>query len=348
MFIKEVTPEMNELLRRSGDLDYEVARQAQRVIAEWFTKSIHKAQIQRAKALENPLKKGVLKGDNLAGVFETQNFAPGASVEYPLDFLAPGTEKDHVAYTIPNQGRIPERAIEGDYVMVPTFDVANAIDWNLKYARDARWDIAGRGLAVLEAGHVRKDNRDGWTVILAAGSGRNLYVYDDAATGGLFTKRLTALAEVEMRRRAGGNASSVTGGRLTDVFMSPEAHQDVLSWDLTQIPDALRMQIYQNWDNGGVTRIGKVLLHDVDEFGENQEYQTYYTGTLAASMQSGKKEIAVGLDLFNRDSFVRPIREKVRVFEDPTLHRQRRQGYYSWSEGGWSVLDSRRVLILQL
>jgi len=33
--------------------------------------------------------------------------------------LARKTEKDFVAYTIPNHGRIPERYIKGDYVMVP-------------------------------------------------------------------------------------------------------------------------------------------------------------------------------------------------------------------------------------
>jgi hypothetical protein len=34
------------------------------------------------------------------------------------------------------------------------------------------------------------------------------------------------------------------------------------------------------------------------------------------------------------------------VFEDMAFHRQRRAGVYSWAQGGWSVLDSRRVLLL--
>jgi hypothetical protein len=40
-----------------------------------------------------------------------------------------------------------------------------------------------------------------------------------------------------------------------------------------------------------------------------------------------------------------PIRQEVEVFEDPTFHRQRRAGMYGWGEHGFSVLDSRRVLL---
>ena len=71
-----------------------------------------------------------------SGIFEPIRLAPGATPEFPLDFLSPGSEKDFVAYTIPNHGYIPERHIEGDYVMVPTYDIGASIDWMLKYARD--------------------------------------------------------------------------------------------------------------------------------------------------------------------------------------------------------------------
>jgi hypothetical protein len=94
--------------------------------------------------------------------------------------------------------------------MVPTYDVGASIDWALKYSRDARWDVVGRAMQVLEAMFVRKANDDGWHTILAAGVGRNLVVYDDAATAGLFTKRLVALMKTVMRRNAGGNSTRST------------------------------------------------------------------------------------------------------------------------------------------
>ncbi len=324
------TPEMNELLRRSGSTQYEVAVAAQRELA---------------KALTLPLKQGVLKGDIIAGIFEPINFEPGAAVEFPLDFLAPGTEKDFVAYTIPNTGRLPEKHIEGDYVMVPTYDVGAAIDWALKYSRDARWDVVGRAMQVLEAMFTRKANDDGWHTLLAAGAGRNIVTYDDAATAGLFTKRLVALMKTVMRRNAGGNSTSLNKGHLTDLYLSPESIEDIRSWDLTQVDDVTRNKIFMAGEAGGLTTIFGVTLHDIDELGVNQDYQLYYQNALTGTLPSDKLEIVVGLDLQNRDSFVMPIRAEVEVFEDPTFHRQRRAGVYGWGEHGFSVLDSRRVLL---
>lgn len=330
---KKPTAEMNDLLRKAGSTNYDVAVAAQRELAV---------------ALTMPLRQGVIKGDILGGIFESIKFEPGAATEFPLDFLSPGSEKDFVAYTIPNVGRIPERRVEGDYVMVPTYDVGSSIDWSLKYARDARWDIVAKAMQVLEGSFVRKANDDGWHTLLAAGVGRNLVTFDDAATAGLFTKRLIALMQTVMRRSAGGNSTSTNRGKLTDVFVSPEAHQDVVSWDLTQVPESVRTQIFNQWgDNGALTKLGQVTIHDIDELGVAQDYQLYFANTLGGTLPGSpaKLEIVVGLDLTNRDSFVNPVRSEVEVFDDPTFHRQRRAGVYGWAEHGFACLDSRRILL---
>jgi hypothetical protein len=68
--------------------------------------------------------------------------------------------------------------------MVPTYEVGSSIDFAMKYARDARWNIVGRALEVLEGGFVRKKNSDGWRVLLGAGYGRALTVYDDQVAPG--------------------------------------------------------------------------------------------------------------------------------------------------------------------
>jgi hypothetical protein len=329
------TPEMNDLLRRTGSTQYDVAAAAQRELAV---------------ALTLPLRQGVLKGDIIGGIYEPIKFEPGASIEFPLDFLAPGSEKDFVAYTVPNIGRIPEKHVDGDYVMVPTYDVGASIDWALKYGRDARWDVVGRAMQVLEAMFVRKANDDGFHTLLTAGANRGLMVYDDAASTGLFTKRLISLSKTVMRRKAGGNSTSLNRGKLTDLWLSPEAVDDIRSWDLTQVDDVTRRQIFLAGEEGGLTKIFNVTLHDIDELGVGQDYQNYYLNVLGGTLPGSKTggEIAVGLDLQNRDSFVNPIRAEVEVFEDPTFHRQRRAGVYGWGEHGFSVLDSRRVLMLAL
>lgn len=334
--IERPTPEMVDLLRKCGSSDENVARASQRELAV---------------ALTLPLRQGLQNGDIIGNIFETIEFQPGASIEFPLDFLTTSNVGEFVSYTLPNHGYIPQRNIESDFLMVPTYKVGCSIDWNLKYMKEARWDIVNRAMQVLEGAFVRKDNVDGWHTLISAAAGRNIIQYDDNATAGLFTKRVVALLQVTMQRNAGGNTTSQGRGQLTDMFISPEAHQDVLSWDLTQIPDALRQSIYMNWGNGGLTKIGPVTLHDLIELGVGQEFQTYYATTLAGTMPTDKVEIGVGLDLVNRDSFVAPVRiadGELEIFEDMMLHRQQRAGLYGWKGSGFAVLDNRRALLLAI
>ena len=325
----EPTPEMNQLLSRAGSLQREESLAA---------------TSELAKALELPLRQGVMSGNILDGIFEAINLQPGATAEFPLDFLAPGTEKEFVAFTIPNHGRIPERHVEGDYVMVPTYDVGASIDWLLKYARDARWDVVGRAMDVLQGQFVKKMNDDGWHTLLSAGADRNILIYDGDASSGMFSKRLVSLLKVVMRRNGGGNSTSINRGELTDLYISPEGHEDIRNWGVDEVDPVTRRDLIVG-EGGLLVRIFQVNLHTLDELGEGQEYQNFYTTDLSGTMPAGKNEIVVGLDLRNRDSFVMPVRAPVQVFEDDTLHRQRRAGMYGWAEHGFAALDTRRVLL---
>ena len=320
-----------ELIQRSGSVDKNEALAAQRELAV---------------ALETPLRKGVLVGDVLDGIFEKIQMAPGSAAEFPLDLLAPGTENQHVAYTNPGHGRIPERAVEGDYVMVPTYTVASSIDYLLRYAREARWDVIGRAMQVLEAGFVKKMNDDGWHTLLAAGVDRNVMVYDADAAVGQFTKRLISLMKTVMRRNAGGNSGSLNRGKLTDIYLSPEALEDIRNWGLDQVDEVTRREIYQAGDDGSaITRIFGVNLHDMDELGADQEYQNFYVDQLAGTFTGSDVELVVGLDQSSSDSFIMPVKQDVQIFEDDALHRQQRAGFYGWAEIGFAVLDNRRILL---
>jgi hypothetical protein len=325
----EATPELSDLLIRSGSLNKEEALTANH---------------EFAKALELPLRQGVLSGNILDNIFEPIQLAQSATPEFPLDFLAPGTEKDFVAYTIPNHGYIPQRHVEGDYVMVPTYDIGASIDYLLKYARDARWDVVGRAMEVLEAQFVKKMNDDGWHTLLAAGVDRNIVVYDSDADNGLFTKRLVSLMKTVMRRNGGGNSASLNRGMLTDLYVSPEAMEDIRNWGLDQVDEVTRREIYTAAD-GSINRVFGINLHDRDELGEGQQYQLFYSNILGGTLPTGKVELVVGLDLRRRDSFIMPVRQEVQIFEDDTLHRQKRAGFYGWAEQGFAVLDNRRVLL---
>ena len=323
------SPELTELLIQSGSLNKDQALAA---------------NSEFAKALELPLRKGLLSGDILNGIFEPIVLAQSATPEFPLDFLAPGTEKDFVAYTLPNHGYVPERHVEGDYVMVPTYDIGASIDYLLKYARDARWDVVGRAMEVLEGQFVKKLNDDGWHTLLAAGVDRNIVVFDSDASAGQFTKRLVSLMKTVMRRNGGGNSSSLNRSMLTDLYISPEAMEDIRNWGIDIVDEVTRREIYTAAD-GSLNRVFNVNLHDIDELGEGQEYELFFENQLSGSLAASDVELVVGLDLRKTDSFIMPIRQEVQIFEDYTLHRQKRAGFYGWAEQGFAVLDNRRVIL---
>lgn len=318
---EDITPElrqkMTDLLRKTGDKDPVVANNAQKALAAAITPVI---------------RQGVTPGDTILELFDKTVFDPNARIEYPIDFYRPENASEFTAYTVPNQGKVPQRHVEGDYVTVPTYDIANSIDWLKRYAREARWDIVGRALEVLEAGFVKKLNDDSWHTIMAAGFDRNLIVNDTNASAGQLTKRLISLLKLVVRRNSGGNSASMNRGKLTHLYLSPEAIEDMRNWGVDEADDFTRREIYLSDDTAGTSVFGVKLL-PLDELGENQEYQLYYqnviaTGAANNGMASGDVELVVGVDATTNDSFVMPIREELEIHDDPTLLRERRQGLF--------------------
>jgi len=326
---EDVTPEMKELLIRSASPNRSEAEAASNQIA---------------KAIELPLREGIMSGDILQGIFEGITLEPGVSPEMPLDFLSPGTEDQFVAYAVPNQGNIPQREVKSDFVTVPTYEIGNSITWLLKYAKNARWDVVSRCMQVFEAGFVKKMNDDGFHTILAGGVDRNIVVYDADATAGLFTKRLISLLKTTMRRNGGGNSTSMNRRILTDLFTSPEAIEDMRNWGIDIVDEITRRELYTAQD-GSINRVFGVNLRDIDELGVGQVYQTYFTSVLGGSMGASDVEIVVGLDLSKNGAFVMPNRGPVEVNPYVTLREQRKDGVYGTAEIGFGVLDTRYVIL---
>ena len=333
---KKIDPELKAVLRAAGSKNIETAHNALKSIAT---------------ALELPLRKGILRG-NIIDFFTPEYFEPGVSTEYPLDFLTPGTEQDFSAYVMPQIGQIASREVQGDYIMVHTFGVSSSIDFSSRYARDARWPILERAVEVLAGSFTRLMNTNGWRTVLGAGASRNLIAYDDQVVPGFLSKRLIETMKIVMRRQAGGNTTSVNQGKLTRLYVSTESMGDIRGWDLSQVDDFTRREIYMA-EEQGISKIWGVELRDLVELGVGQEFENFYESTLGGTLPSytysgttnTKTEICVGLDLQRNDSFVMPVREEVELFADTAFHRQGRIGLYGTGEHGFGCLDSRRVLI---
>lgn len=339
MLLNHAGPNMEKLLRMAGDANPETARAGAALLA---------------KALELPMQKALLNGDIYSDLYRSEPVAAGVAAEYPLDLVAPGTEGEHVAYAVPSNGRIPNRFVDGDYVMVPVYDVASSIDFNRRYAEECRWPIVERALEVLEAGFVRKFNTDAWRVVISAALARSLMVYDDRVAPGYTSKRLFELGKQVVRRQGGGNSSSVNRFRMKRVYMSPEAAGDIRNWNLDQADYFTQREIYLR-DDIDLMQVFGVEIRTIDELGVGQEFQRYFAGqggTLPTYALNGasktKLEIAVGVDPDRPNAFVMPVRQNIEIYEDPSGHRSGRVSFYGRARLGFANLEGRAAVLLGL
>ncbi len=326
---KEISPEARELLKNTANAD--------KVVAGKYMKAL-------AQELAGPLKKAVFDEDTLGDIYNKVDVSASDNLRFPLDIIAPGTEDDFVAYTMPKQGRVPERHVEGDELYIQTYKIANAIDWDLDFARDARWDVIARAMEVFRAGFTKRINDDGWHVLIASANSAGFMIRDTAAASGSFTPALVYKMKTQQKRRT-------RNGDLTDLYVSPEAMEDMRLWDSTEIADITRNAIFVNQSDPSLVSINGVRIHELRELGAGsggtaEEYQDYFVNTLSGSLGAGDAELVIGLDLSKRDSFIMPIRSPLEVFETgEQLHRQGRAGVYGWMRLGVAAVDNRRAIL---
>ena len=127
--------------------------------------------------------------------------------------------------------------------------------------------------------------------------------------------------------------------------------EDIRNWGIDQVDEVTRREIFVAQE-GTINRIFGVNLHDLDELGENQEYELYFENTLSGSPAAAggahavaDVEIVVGLNLSTNSSFVHPVVMPLEVFEDDELFRRRKAGFWAWTQIGFAVLDNRTLIL---
>jgi hypothetical protein len=329
------TEQEKQLLRNCASADRNVA---------------YAAQTDVAKALELPLRQGIQPGDIVGDIFEKIPADGLSTMEFPLHFVTPGTEAEMAAFTMPSFGAIPQKHVQGSYVNVPLYYIANSVDWDIRYSRNARWDVVSEAANVLQKGFVKKRNDDGWHTIMGAAYNRGITVADSDATAGLMSVRVISLAKVLMARNGGGNSSSVDNFKLTDLYVSIESEADMRSWKVDQVDEITRNQIFTSKD-GVLNRIFNINIHALHEAGEGQEFNTYMTAlgaTLPTVSSVQRLEWAFGLDLSRQRSFVNPIGEELTVVPDDSQRRSMQTGLFGTESLGWAVLDGRAVMAIAI
>jgi hypothetical protein len=342
-----ILAEADNLLVDAGSNDPVKSQKATAVLAQSMTEELRKYPLFTAAAVDTPLRAAILDGDIISNIFVTEDFRNKQDFDYPIDLLTPGGEDDHVAYVLPDHGRIPSRMVDSNYIRLNTYSIGNSIGCTRKFLRNARWDVMRRMIEVMTMGFIKKLNDDGWQTLLAGADGRNIVVYDADAVAGQFTPKLVSLGKTIMRRNGGGNSSSVNRWRMTDLYMSPECMEDMTSWGLNLVSDEVRNQIFRSQDGSLIGFYG-VNFHDLDELGVGQEYQLYYINQLSGALgPSSDEELLIGMDLSKRSkSFISPVVEELSIFEDNTLHRTGTVEFYGMLEKGFALMDTRGVLSL--
>ncbi len=324
--VREYDAQAYEVFRKTTSTDKAVAEGARQ---------------EYAQALQEPLREAILAGPIYSNIFTIEKYPYTVKPMYMLDWIVPGDEGDYVGYTIPAQGEMPRKIVHADFIEVPTYEIGFSIDWNRRFAQVAGPQFLRKAGQRLEQAITKKLNDDCFHALMMAGLDRGITVYDSAAAANQFTKRLVSMMQLVMKRNAGGN--SITNNRkLTDVYMSLEAFEDIRNWNIDIIPDSVRAQVFNS--ETGLRDIFGTNLHDLYEFGVGQEYQNYWTTDLGGLLPSGDSEILIGLDLTQEDSFVMPVVEEATVQYDDNV-RQRIQGIFSTMMFGVGVMDGRRLLI---
>ena len=319
-----------------------------------------------AAALTTPILQKLELDSIMRQMFAVENLGPGAQASYPVaeDFEVP-------VWILPGLGRAAQNFIEGigEEVFVPTFTVNASADWKLTYARDSRIDVAQRAAMRVAKDLANYEEECGWRVIVPAAtsafSGKGLLgsrpapIYEIAAasTGaGYLSKELINKMMVGFKR---------TGRTLTDLYVAPEDAADIREWTDTDIDPVTRREIFQA---AGMGKIWNVTLHEVQHLGATGMYNindstsefgkfladgtdafnaytldnaniTAADGTVSTL---GETQI-YGFDMTTNDSLVMPVRKQYEAWDDPTLLRSQKAGFFGWADFGMACLDSRML-----
>jgi len=288
-----------------------------------------------------PTKPEIYEGDIVGDIFTVDMRNPGEVAEYPIEDTS--DSDDWTAISIPDDGALPERLATTDSTWVRCYSIGNSAFWKSRFA------IAGNSISINKArnrfnnGFVKKVNDAGWHAILGAGADRNVVVVNSSASSGAFTKGLITSMSRQMARLGGGNHSSQKKFRLTDLYVSLEAMEDILLWGPSDVGDGIVTDLMRR----GYDTINfyGINIHIMYEFGADQEYDDYLQTDLGASLPTGRHEFVIGLDKSKTDTFVMPVDEPISIFPDETAIRRQRVGFWGKMSFGAAVLDSRAVLL---
>ncbi|WP_336784157.1 HK97-fold major capsid protein [Paenibacillus illinoisensis] len=252
-----------------------------------------------AASLSVPVLKSIPPQTSVRDIFAVDVLPAGALAEYPIDL-----DDIETAIVMPRLGAVPQNLVTGDSLIVPTFEVANSVEWKLSFVRDGRFNIVERALEKLAESFVKAEEASGWAVIRAS--------IDSANT--------VTTTETNLSKKAFNDLITYmtkTGYNATDIYCSPTRAKDIRDWTYTTIDPVTQREIFQA---GGLNQIWNVQLHELRTLGDDEVY------------------------LFDTTRYgVMPVRTELTTYDDPTAIRRLRNGVLAWEEIGFACIDKKAV-----
>jgi len=317
-----------------------------------------------AASLTGPILKGLEEQSYMRSLFTVERLGPGAQPTYPI-----ADEFDSPIWILPHIGYVAQDYIEyiAEEVSIPTFTVQAAKDWLLRYAREGRTDVVQRAQQAVSKSLASYEEEAGWRTIIPAatsafnGAGvlppRPAPIYEMAAgdpASGYLSKELLNRMIVGMQR---------LGRNLQELWISPEDMADIREYTDIDVDQVTRREIFQAAGLGSIWGVrfrvvdalgvrGKYNINDkTSEYGPfkgnagSNAYNDYTISNGNIVDINGNLSTAGETQIYGFDnsdiSLVMPIKQEYQAFDDPTLHRKQKQGFYGWMEFGMACLDAR-------
>jgi hypothetical protein len=277
------------------------ATQASQFLAD-FKASADNADLREAFAasLSIPILKSIPVQSSVRNIFQVDVLPAGSLPEYPIDL-----NDIETAVVMPRLGAVPYNMVVGDSIIIPTYEVANSVEWKLSFVRDGRFNIVERALERLAESFVKLEEEDGWKVIRASVDSNNTITAAaaDGLTKDAFNDLITYM--------------TATGITPTDIYVSPNRAKDIRTWTYTTLDPVTQREIFQA---GGLNSIWNVQLHELRSLSDAEVY------------------------IFDTTRFgIMPIRTELTTYDDPTAIRRLKQGVLAWTEYGFAAIDKRGV-----
>lgn len=346
------TPEQIELLKLTGSRDRSKAWPAMEAFASILA----------------PVVQIVLdKSSTVRSIYTVKNLAENDNAEFPLDVFFNEKDNDIRVHFQPRPGGMPTSHMANlETVIVPTAMYQAEVSWQNKFARYGRLDVIASYIHKLGQALIRKEEINGWSVLLDAAATANTnglsHVLTSTTTDGVFhIDLLNQLLNRSKRLNTSidqGTASNAPQG-VTDIFLSIEAMGDVRAMSYNPVnvkgavvtppgagdssialPEDLRKEILAG---AGMPVLMGLMLHEMNEFGSGFSYNKLFKSFYSGSFTEASQQIVFGVDR-SRDSNVMPVKGDMMVINDIFNNRTDKSGVLAQEDIGFACLDNRAVV----